>query len=150
MELNKIKIREAEFNDSDIEAIRDLVFYLMQVEEVEDIDWNVNKIINDRVLPSLKTENSKTFVAEINDKIVGFLLIEIKRDLVLSLVYISVYPEYQRKGIGKKLLEKAEEYARTKNIHILEVLIYKDSHSSRKFHEKNGFSLFGYNLRKKI
>ena len=122
----------------------------MQVEEVENVEGNVEKIMKDRILPSIDSDTAITFVAEVGGKVVGVLLVEIKRGLVLSLAYIAVYPENQKLGVGKKLLEKAEEYAKSKNIHILEGLIHKDNQKSREFHEKNGFELFGYNLRKEI
>lgn len=148
MKIIQAKIRDAEIKD--IEVIRGLIEYLMKVEEVEDIGGNVEKIMKDRISPSLNPDTSKTFVAEINSKIVGMLLVELKRGLVLSLAYIAIYPENQNQGIGSKLLEKAEEYARSKGIHILEGLIHKDNKKSRKFHEGKGFKLFGYNLRKEI
>ena len=148
METKQVKIREA--NTNDLEVIRELVKYLMQVEEVEDIEGNVEKIMKDRILQSMNSDTARTFVAEVDGRVMWVLLVEIKRGLVLSLAYIAVYPENQKQGIGKILLEKAEEYARSKNIHILEGLIHKDNQKSREFHEKNGFKLFGYNLRKEI
>ena len=144
----KIIIREAK--KEDIGAIRDLIKYLMKVEEVEDIEENVRKIIEDRILPSLDSDTARTFVAEIDGKVAGMLLVELKRGLVLSLAYIAVYPKNQNQGVGRELLKKAEEYARSKDIHILEGLVHKDNQKSRDFHEKNGFKLFGYNLRKEI
>lgn len=145
----KHKIRGAEAKD--IEAIRGLIKYLMKIEGVEDVDKNVKKIVDDRILPSLNSEEAKTLVAEDpHGKIIGLLLVEIKRGLALSLAYIVIYSENQRQGVGKKLLEKAEEYAKSKNIHVLEGLVHKDNQKSRDFHEKNGFKLFGYNLRKEI
>lgn len=146
METMQVKIRDAEAKD--IEAIRGLVDYLMKVEEAKDIRGNAEKIMRDRILPSLKSDISKTFVAEIDGRVVGFLLVEAKRNLVLSLAYIAIYPENHNQGIGGKLLEKTEEYAKDKDIHILDVLVHKDNKKSRKFHESKGFKLFGYNLRK--
>lgn len=148
MKIIQAKIRDAETKDT--EAIRGLIEYLMKVEEAEDIVENVEKIMKDRISPSFNSDISKTFVAEINNKVVGMLLVESKRGLVLSLAYIAIYLENQNQRIGSKLIERAEEYARSKGIHILEVLIHKDNKKSRKFHESRGLKLFGYNLRKEI
>lgn len=92
----------------------------------------------------------KTFIAEQKNKIAGFLLVELKHGLVASLAYAVVNPDFQKQGIGKKLIEQAINFARDKKIHIIDVLVHKDNQNSKEFYERLGFELFGYHLRKEI
>lgn len=146
----KIIIREAANNSKDLKEIRGLVSYLMKSEKTDDIDGDTEKIMRDRIMPGFDADIGKTFVAEYAGKIIGVLLIEFRHGLVAAIAYSAIYPEYQRQGIGTMLVEKSAEFAKSKGIKIMSVLIDKDNKNSRAFHEKNGFKLFGYSLRKEI
>ncbi|MFH1175501.1 MAG: GNAT family N-acetyltransferase [bacterium] len=147
---DKIIIREAENNSKDLKQIEDLVKYLMQVENAENIESNVQKIMQDRIMPAFDHEIGKIFVAEHKNKIVGFLLVELKFNLVASLAFTAINPIYQRQGIGTKLVDAVIKFSKSKNVHIISVLIDKENNNSKAFHEKIGFKLFGYSLRKEI
>lgn len=146
----KIIIREIANNPKDLEEVRSLICYLMKSEKTDDVDGDTEKIMRDRIIQGFDADIGKTFVAEYAGKIIGVLLIELRHRLVAAIAYSAVYPEYQRQGIGTILVEKAAEFAKSKGIKIMSVLIDKDNKNSRAFHEKNGFKLFGYSLRKEI
>jgi ribosomal protein S18 acetylase RimI-like enzyme len=148
MDKTMVKIREAE--QTDVESIRELIEYLMKVEETDDVEWNTETIMRDRIIPSFGSETSKTFVATLDEKIVGAQLVEIKNNLVASLAYIAVAPDHQGSGIGSKLIKASEEYAKNKGIHIVQTIVHKDNEKSKEFHEKLGYEFFGYVLRKEI
>jgi ribosomal protein S18 acetylase RimI-like enzyme len=134
----------------EISAITRLVEYLMQVEEAEDIEFHTAKIVKERIIPSLDSDTARTFVAEIEGKIIGVNLVEIKNNIVALLAYIAVSPEYQGAGIGSQLIGAAEDYARSKSIRIVQTIVHKDNKKSKKFHQKLGYDFFGYVLRKEI
>lgn len=78
-----------------------------------------------------------TFVARIDGKVRGFAVpkIEAEDRCVLSMIYVE--PEYQGKGIGHQLMEKALDWlGRDKDI-FLEVVSYNQN--AIKFYEKFGF-----------
>ena len=50
MDKTMVKIREAE--QTDVEPIRELIEYLMKVEETDDVEWNTETIMRDRIIPS--------------------------------------------------------------------------------------------------
>jgi len=147
---NKKQIIIRTATKKDIPAITRLVEYLMQVEEAEGIEFHTAKIVKERIIPSLDSNTARTFVAEMGGKIIGTNLVEIKNNIVASLAYIAVAPEYQGAGIGSRLIGAAEDYAKSKGIHIVQTIVHKDNKKSKKFHQKLGYKFFGYVLRKEI
>lgn len=144
-----IKIRQAK--RSDIKGVESLTKYLMKIEEVDDINKQTQLILHHRILPTFKKKtDNKVIVAEINKKIVGYVLVERLNKLAASMVYIVVGLEFQKMGVGKKLIKGAENYLKKKKIKIIQVTVHKDNKKSKKFHEKIGFDFFGFIMRRKI
>ena len=147
--MEKIKIRE--MKKTDIKQVKSLVRFLMVSENADNVEKNVRNIISNRIQPSLKSKNSKTFIAETTNKeIIGFLLIELRYKVKAVIAFLAVKPKYQKLKIGSSLMREAEKYAKNKKINILETVISKENKISQKFHKNNDFELFGYTLRKKI
>ncbi len=92
---------------------------------------------------SINVSTGFCFVAEIDDKIVGFIFsyetLPFKGTLFLS--YICINPDYQNKGIGPLLYEGLIEKAKRMNIKKIKGLINVDNPKSIRFHEKIGFKL---------
>lgn len=58
--------------------------------------------------------DAQIFIYKINDKVVGCLLgLPVEHD-TMRLKQMAVHPEHQRKGIGNKLMQAAENFAREK------------------------------------
>lgn len=75
------------------------------------------------------------------EKIVGFLVAATPFAGVMSIAWLSVLKPYQRKGIGKALLIRAETYALKHGIHNIQIGILK---RNIEFYERCGFKIFGY------
>lgn len=76
---------------------------------------------------------SENYVYEIGSEIVGFYSLNTN-----SLTAIFVYPKYQSKGIGKKLINHAKEQR-----DFLELTVYKENQASYNFYLSLGFSVIG-------
>jgi ribosomal protein S18 acetylase RimI-like enzyme len=72
------------------------------------------------------------------DKIIGCVYLE-KQDNKLYLGMLSVNPELQAKGIGKKLLKAAEEYAINNSCHLIEMTVITVRHELIAWYERNGY-----------
>ena len=82
-------------------------------------EWfQIEKSIQDY---TLQVEKLPTFVVKIENKIVGFLTLKIHTFTAAEILVTGVVKEHQRKGVGKALLEKAEEYLREKGYMFLTV-----------------------------
>lgn len=80
-------------------------------------------------IPNMYLPNADTWVAEVNDIVVGFMAL-----IGNEVGAIFVEPDFQGKGLGKSLMDKA------KAIHgALEVEVFKENHIGRKFYSVYGF-----------
>ncbi len=89
--------------------------------------------------------NTDFYAAYRLDKPVGFISIKAINIYTSEIYVTAVLKEYQRTGIGKKLLETAQEELINKNVKFLMVKTLGDSHpdeyymKTRKFYCKMGF-----------
>ena len=77
-----------------------------------------------------------SLVAVYDDKIVGYILftkIKIGKSTELALAPLAVLPEYQRQGIGKKLIKEGHKIAKKLGYHFSVVL------GSEKYYPKSGY-----------
>lgn len=138
-----IVIREIE--EKDYPAVRSLI-----------INELTNKKSNgDSVAPFFsKTKNDehyKTFVAVLNNHVVGFIttvsmlyagLSEISATLFVQ--GIAVEYEFQNKGIGTKLLRHTEDYAKAKGISGIGLQSGVQRTAAHAFYEHNGYIRSNY------
>lgn len=88
-----------------------------------------NKVRQD--IPELYIPNAETWVAEINDEVVGFI------SLINNEVgALFVQPEFHGNGVGKALMDQAKKLHRE-----LELEVFKENPIGRNFYAKNGFKL---------
>ncbi len=83
-----------------------------------------------------QNSNTKFFVAKIDKKLIGYICAakEVEYNKIRS---IYILPEFERKGIGQKLMEKAVDYFNNDKPIKLTVAIYNNKAIS--FYEKLGF-----------
>jgi ribosomal protein S18 acetylase RimI-like enzyme len=91
---------------------------------------------------------SNVFVAEIDGRVVGFMLCRLKRVpatmggvLVGELSDMWIAPEARRLGIGDKLSRLALEWMREQGAHSIEIQVLRDNEASWKLYERMGFKL---------
>ncbi|MCL2512883.1 MAG: GNAT family N-acetyltransferase [Oscillospiraceae bacterium] len=138
-------IREIE--EKDYPALLPLWSQFGGYATAENIGLHYNRIKND--------ERYKTFVALLEDEAVGFIAsarhygIGIEGSYMV-IIGIAVKEEAQNKGIGKKLLQHMENYAKEKGV----FSIYLNSDFKRTaahtFYERNGYGKGSYGFGKTI
>jgi predicted GNAT family N-acyltransferase len=85
-------------------------------------------------------EKAFHLVAILTDKIVGSArLVELSPELG-NISYVAVLPDFQKQGIGTKLMEKLIEQSRKKNLQRLKL---KSRITAVNFYQKLGFSAAG-------
>lgn len=90
-------------------------------------------------------EIGASVVAEVKDKIVGFVLgrvvgspIELRNIAWIEL--IGIHPDYQRQGIGRKMVEAWKEHCRKKGIRKVHIMLNWRDWRMLSFFESLGFS----------
>lgn len=91
---------------------------------------------------------SRVDVAELDGRLVGFMLCRIKRVpaymggvLVGELSDMWIEPEARRLGIGDKLSRLALNWLRDQGVHSVEIQVLRDNEASWKLYERMGFKL---------
>ena len=91
---------------------------------------------------------SNVFIAEINGKVVGFMLCRIKRVpqymggvLVGELSDMWIEAEARRMGIGDKLSRLALDWLHEQGVHSVEIQVLRDNEASWKLYDRMGFKL---------
>lgn len=91
---------------------------------------------------------SRVDVAELDGRVVGFMLCRIKRVpaymggvLVGELSDMWIEPEARRLGIGDKLSRLALNWLRDQGVHSVEIQVLRDNEASWKLYERMGFKL---------
>jgi RimJ/RimL family protein N-acetyltransferase len=95
---------------------------------------------------ALKAENQNIFVAETSDKLVGFIggfgrTYRRKRHCVH--IVIGILRQYTNQGIGTKLLNEFELWARHQKIHRLELAVIVENEAGLALYKKMGFQIEG-------
>ena len=127
-------IRKALISDSvALTELSEQLGYPTTVEEVED-----------RVKYLLNKKDHQIFIAEYNDKIIGFISFE-RYDILyypsgLNITGLVVDKNYRNKGIGKLLLKIAEKYAIENSLIFLRANSGSQRLDAHQFYRKNGFS----------
>jgi len=91
-------------------------------------------------------EKCKFFVAQSDDKIIGFSRIHLYRwnnSAVIISVLVDV--EHRRRGIGTRLLKVMENFARKSKARVLMFDTSPDNAPALQLYFKNGFRICGYN-----
>ena len=90
------------------------------------------------------TDNDIIYAAEKDGDIIGFLAIEGHHDHGMSYAYIddfSVTAEYRSKGIGARLLDCAEAFARAHRFPAVYLNAETFNRRALSFYEKHGYSI---------
>lgn len=126
-----------EYSSSDLAQVRDLI---LNAE-------NFGKPFLENEMLNIKKNTSmglgKVFVAVLNGEVVGYTSLG-KRVFALMIDSIIVSNRYQRKNVGRKLVEKAKEYAKSQGFHLLRTDTGSFMDYAIKFYLACGFEPCGY------
>lgn len=146
-------IREA--NIEDISAIVDLWEEMMkfhiQKSDLYEIKPDARQIYAYYLKEVLKSHESIVLVYEIENKVVGYLMVEeslnppvYRETRIGSIVEICITESHRNNGIGEELLTKIEKWFITKGITRVECMVSDFNEISKSFWFKKGYK--PYNL----
>lgn len=130
-----VSIRE--YSSSDLSQVRDLILNAENFGK----PFLENEMLNIKKNTSLGL--GKIFVAASNGKVVGYISLG-KRVFALMIESIMVTSNYQRKSVGRKLVEKAKEYAKSQGLHVLRTDTGTFMDYAIRFYLACGFEPCGY------
>ncbi|MBU0476792.1 GNAT family N-acetyltransferase [Patescibacteria group bacterium] len=86
-----------------------------------------------------KRKDHLAFIAEKNSKIAGFLFARMATQYWCLIEAISIEEKFQKKGIGKKLLEKLYKELKKHDVYIIQAFVRSDMKHPQNFWKKQGF-----------
>lgn len=144
----KIELAKMEDLDAIHKLIYDRCLWLLGRRGVKG--WNIesypNKYDKDYFIEQMKI--NKLFVAKLNDKVCGAMLLKEEDKCYwnnnLSSYYIHhLVTDIHVKGVGKKLIDYAKEECRQNNKKYLRLDCYKESEFLNNYYQKIGFENVG-------
>lgn len=100
----------------------------------------------DRLATMLKSDNKQTFLAEDAGQLVGWLWAnggDYRRNHHSVHIVIGVLAAYTNQGIGTRLFQACETWARERGLHRLELTVMTHNHPGLALYKKMGFQIEG-------
>lgn len=154
-----------EYTPEDKEAVERCIFELQeddfarQPEHWETPEKALENKYMDYLLKWVNTNNGKLFVAEIDEVVAGYVAIAIENGKdaspstkVKRMGYIPdfvVLRKYQKRGVGKKLLNTAEQYVKSQDCEYVSLDVTAGN-PAFDFYKKLGYKEYSTNFKKKL
>lgn len=152
-----ISLRQATVEDvSILQKLNQEVFVEdFQYDNDLDMDWAMGEKGKNYFTKAVSSNESACFVAEIDNKAVGYLSIGYKRtpfrkNRYLEVENIGVSPEFRSQGIGAELIKKARDWGREHGFSRLFVNSYFNNSRAVEFYKRNGFAEIDLGLEMEI
>ena len=155
--MESINIRIATIND--LNAVQELNNSLFELEfnnfdDTLKVGWPFEK--DGKEYFEYMIENEIVFVAEAEEKIVGYLAgsiceqISYITETFAELDNMCIDDEYRRFGIGTLLINEFKKYCKEKNIQNIKVTAFAKNSRAIQFYIKNGFEEYNVTLKHKL
>ena len=143
-------MRIREYNSSDFEELKDLVAeFRVFLSSLKSIEKNPDYVSAAKELNTYIDKKYPIFIAEINKKIVGYIVCRIE-DEVVWVESLFVSPDYRNNNIGSSLFEKAEEVSKELNCETLYHWVHPNNHRMINFLDKQEYDVLNLiEIRKK-
>jgi ribosomal protein S18 acetylase RimI-like enzyme len=148
MEPKSMTIQIRQHKPSDNEFILSLVprfseFELPEWRQGDEID-STNQASIERALNQPGPDSAIFMAEDENGSLAGFIHLQTETDYFRDEKYgyisdLAVDAAFEGQGIGRTLLETAEEWARTKGYRLLALYVFSGNRRARQLYEKYGF-----------
>lgn len=87
--------------------------------------------------------NSRTWIAEEEGAIIGFLIAQRTPAREMHIITIDVREPWRRRGVGHTLMDAAEEWGRRERLTLASLETAEDNHPAQAFYRKRGYKKLG-------
>jgi ribosomal protein S18 acetylase RimI-like enzyme len=119
---------------------RDFVDYISTLEKTTS--WGRHSRGELKARMEKLTSRDQIWVAEIDSRAIGFMILAPNTDGSLEVDWLDVHPSFQRMGVGTLLIKKAVKIAKARKIQALSVHTWPTNEKMINFSFKNGFEIF--------
>jgi len=145
-------IRNAKTEDinSIVELWYEMMLFHVNISDIYKMKANAKALYHDYVNECILDSNKEIFLYENNRIISGYIFLELttlppvyEENRIGVITEIGVNSKERKGGIGKLLLNRAENWFREQDIYRAECMVSIDNPVSQSFWKKNGYE--GYN-----
>jgi ribosomal protein S18 acetylase RimI-like enzyme len=135
-----------------VKCMEELQDYLVKIDEMKFTRRmpEYGEHFTEKLLHEVHDKNGRIYVAEDEDKIVGFIagiVYEWSTEVLLECIPLKsgrilelfVDSKHRRQGIGKMLIRKIEEYFRTSGCDVYRVEVFKPNTEAYQFYQGLGY-----------
>ncbi len=141
-----MKIRESQKDDWEtIQTLNNEVFiHDKEFDKDLNLDWPFSETGIDYYKNSVANKKGKCFIAEIENKPVGYIILgskdfEYRKGKYLEMENMGVLPKYRGRGIGNSLVQHAKQYAKSVGTTKIYVSAYWENEGAINFYKREGF-----------
>ncbi len=132
-----LEVAIREYASTDFSRVKELILKAENFGE----PFLETELLNIKKNTSLRL--GKVFVAILKDEVIGYISLG-RRIFALMIDSIIIDRNHQRKGVGRKLIEKAKEYAKSQGFHVLRTDTGTFMDYAIRFYLACGFEPCGY------
>ncbi len=112
--------------------------------ELENICLKEEKFNKNQLRYLLLKAKSLVLVAVLENKIIGSIIILLRSSIFNARIYsLNVHPDYRRAGIGSRLMDSAEKFAKEKDFRIITLEVGTNNEVAQSLYKKKGFFVDG-------
>lgn len=109
----------------------------------KELRYNCEKSLVSKQLENLNEDREMVFVAELNARVVGFIHVEkynvLYLDSMVNILGLAVLSNYQKQGLGRKLIDAAIQWAKEMGIYTLRLNSGINRKEAHQFYRRIGF-----------
>ena len=109
----------------------------------KELRYNCEKSLVSKQLENLNENREMVFVAELNARVVGFIHVEkynvLYLDSMVNILGLAVLSNYQKQGLGRKLIDTAIQWAKEMGIYTLRLNSGINRKEAHQFYRRIGF-----------
>lgn len=151
-----ILIREARDEDvpSIMEMDRDTIMMVSKLDGKKDL-FKIAERHREHFMRFFNIATQTVFVAENKKEIIGFIWLLENAEVFTGTPYIfvmgiAVKPEWRKKGIGKHLMDRAEDSCRDRGFPYLKLMVNSKNKTALRLYRRLGFEVEELHMRKRL
>ncbi|HEY4483416.1 MAG TPA: GNAT family N-acetyltransferase [Candidatus Paceibacterota bacterium] len=159
-EQNEMNTEITEYVAEELDRLKDLVSELQNtLKEIEpEIIAPGDKVrdsYTEDLLKNVEMQDGKIFFAKEAGQIIGFVATYVNQETDEDVEYlyvsdVAVTKDARGKGVGKLLLDRAEQYARDKNLKFIRISSQVSNDGATRLYRNSGFNDYLVTLQKKL
>ncbi len=110
---------------------------MQDVEHIETVSYEF-PWSEDDFIRALRVRNAISMVAEVNERVVGFMIYELHRDR-LHVLNFAVHPDYRRRSIGSLMANKLKSKLSAGRRNLIMLEIRESNLPAQQFFSSQGF-----------